>query len=84
MIKLDENKLSKLTNGTDHLDEKYGKKGSVSREEFDAKSLAWYYAELLRDERKRQNMTQQQLQLIILMISSKLRIRYIQEMQLNQ
>ena len=61
MIKLDENKLSKLTKGTDHLNEKYGDKGSVSREEFDAKSLAWYYAGLLRDERKRQNITQQQL-----------------------
>ena len=61
MIKLDEKKLSKLTNGTAHLEEKYGGKGSVSREEFDAKAQAWYYAGLLRDERKRQKMTQQQL-----------------------
>ena len=28
--------------------------GSPSRVEFEAKAKAWYYAELLRDERKRQ------------------------------
>ena len=28
---------------------------------FEAKAKAWYYAELLRDERKRQKLTQQQL-----------------------
>jgi len=35
--------------------------GSPSRVEFEAKAKAWYYAELLRDERKRQKLTQQQL-----------------------
>ena len=30
-------------------------------EEFQAKAEAWYYAELLRDERKRQKLTQQEL-----------------------
>jgi DNA-binding XRE family transcriptional regulator len=61
MIKLDEKKLAKLNNGSKHLTEKYGEKGSPSREEFEAKTKAWYYAELLRDERKRQKLTQQQL-----------------------
>ncbi|MBQ3770945.1 MAG: helix-turn-helix transcriptional regulator [Bacteroidaceae bacterium] len=61
MIKLDEKKLTKLNNGSKHLTEKYGEKGSPSREEFEAKAKAWYYAELLRDERKRQKLTQQQL-----------------------
>ena len=61
MIKLDEKKLAKLNNGSKHLTEKYGEKGSPSREEFEAKAKAWYYAELLRDERKRQKLTQQQL-----------------------
>ncbi len=61
MIKLDEKKLAKLNNGSKHLTEKYGDKGSPSREEFEAKAKAWYYAELLRDERKRQKLTQQQL-----------------------
>ena len=39
----------------------YGEKGTPSREEFEVKANAWYYAELLRDERKRQKLTQQQL-----------------------
>lgn len=61
MTKLDVDKLAKLANGTSHLSEKYGEKGSLSREEFEAKSKAWYFASILRDERKRQNMTQQEL-----------------------
>ena len=61
MMKLDEKKLAKLKTGSEHLAEKYGEKGTLSREEFDARAKAWYYAELLRDERKRQKMTQQQL-----------------------
>ena len=39
----------------------YGPEGSPSRGEFEAKAKAWYYAKLLRDERKRQKLTQQQL-----------------------
>ena len=61
MIKLDEKKLAGLKTGSQHLAEKQGEKGSPSREEFEAKAKAWYYAELLRDERKRQKLTQQQL-----------------------
>ena len=61
MIKLDEKKLARLKTGSQHLAEKYGEKGTPSREEFEAKARAWYYAELLRDERKRQKLTQQQL-----------------------
>ena len=41
MIKLDEKKLAKLNNGSKHLTEKYGEKGSPSREEFEAKAKAW-------------------------------------------
>ena len=61
MIKLDEKKLAGLKTGSQHLAETYGEKGTPSREEFEAKAKAWYYAELLRDERKRQKLTQQQL-----------------------
>lgn len=43
------------------LDEKYGSQGSPSREEFEARAEAWYYAELLKEERKRQKLTQKQL-----------------------
>ncbi len=61
MMKIDENKLAKLQTGSQHFDEKYGPIGSPSREEFEAKAKAWYYTELLREERKRQKLTQQQL-----------------------
>ena len=54
MIKLDEKKLARLKTGSKHFEEKYGPTGSPSRVEFEAKAKAWYYAELLRDERKRQ------------------------------
>ena len=61
MMKFDEKKLAQLKTGSQHLDEKYGPVGSPQRKEFQAKAEAWYYAELLRDERKRQKLTQQQL-----------------------
>ena len=54
MVKLDEKKLAQLKTGSQHLAEKYGEKGTPSREEFEAKAKAKYFAELLRDERKRQ------------------------------
>ena len=52
MMKFDEKKLAQLKTGSQHFDEKYGSVGSPSRVEFEAKAKAWYYAELLRDERK--------------------------------
>ena len=44
MIKLDEKKLAGLKTGSQHLAETYGEKGTPSREEFEAKAKAWYYA----------------------------------------
>ena len=44
-----------------NLTEKYGPVGSPQRKEFQAKAEAWYFSELLRDERKRQKLTQQEL-----------------------
>ena len=61
MIKIDEKKLAALKTGSQHLIEKYGERGTPAREEFEAKARAWYFAEILRDERKRQKLTQQQL-----------------------
>lgn len=61
MIRISEEKWAKLPKVEDRLDEKYGPVDSPSRKEFQAKAEAWYYAELLRDERKRQKLTQQQL-----------------------
>lgn len=54
-------KLKKLQSVNTMLDEKYGETGSPSRAEFDAKAQSWYYAELLRDERKKQHISQSQL-----------------------
>lgn len=61
MIKIDTEKLKGLPTINGQLDERYGAPGTPEREAFDAKARAWYYAELLKDERKRQKMTQQQL-----------------------
>ena len=61
MIKLDENKLAKLRTSSEHLTEKYWELGSPEREEFEARAKAYYYAELLKEQRKQQKMTQQQL-----------------------
>ena len=61
MIKIDDEKWAKLPKMSDRLAETYGPVGSPSRQEFEAKAEAWYYAELLKDERKRQKLTQQQL-----------------------
>lgn len=60
-LKFDEQKLAGLTSFDDILLKEYGEKGSPRRNELDAKSKAWYYAEILRDERKRQNITQKSL-----------------------
>lgn len=53
MTKIDGNKLAKPKTGSQHLAEKYGEKGTPSREEFEKKAKAWYDAELHRNERKR-------------------------------
>ena len=55
------NKLAGLKTFDDHLQERYGDKNSPERKDFEAKAKAWYYAELLKDERKRQNVTQKML-----------------------
>lgn len=61
MLKFDDNKLSQLKSLDDHLKENYGEENSSERRDFEAKAKAWYYAEILKDERKRQNLTQKEL-----------------------
>ena len=61
MLKLGLDKLAGLKTFDDHLKEKYGDENNLERKEFEAKAKAWYYAEILKDERKRQNMTQKVL-----------------------
>ena len=60
MLKLGLDKLAGLKTFDDHLKEKYGDDNSLERKESEAKTKAWYYAEILKDERKRQNMTQKE------------------------
>lgn len=58
---LNTEKLKGLPTANEMLDEKYGKKGTTSRAEFEARAQAWYYAELLREERKRRGISQSKL-----------------------
>ena len=57
MRKLDMEKVSKLPTTNDLLDEKYGKEGTASRAEFDAKALACYYGQLISDRRQELKLT---------------------------
>ena len=59
--KIDINKLKHLPTKEDMFVDEYGAKGSASRDEFDAKARAWYYAEVLKNARKAAGITQQQL-----------------------
>ena len=43
------------------LNRKYGEKGTPERDTFHAKSKAFYICEMLKEERKKANMTQTQL-----------------------
>lgn len=59
--KIDKNKLSKLPTVEELLSMKYGVVGTPERDDFDAKSKAWYYASVLKTARKTAGITQQQL-----------------------
>lgn len=59
--KIDKNKLSKLPTVEELLSMKYGVVGTPEREDFDAKSKAWYYASVLKTARKTAGITQKQL-----------------------
>lgn len=54
-------KVKKLPTAEDLLKKKYGKPGSTTREEFNAKAKAWYLAEILKDARKSAGITQKEL-----------------------
>ncbi len=58
---IDINKLKHLSTAEEMFEAEYGAKGTVTRDEFDAKSRAWYYAEVLKNARKAAGMTQQHL-----------------------
>ncbi|MDR0295094.1 MAG: helix-turn-helix domain-containing protein [Prevotellaceae bacterium] len=60
-MNLDEQKLLRLKDSDKVFDKYYGEIGSVKRTDFEAKAKAWYYAELLKEVRKKERVTQQEL-----------------------
>lgn len=61
MKKINEEKWKRLKSFDDILNEEVGCEDSLERTEFEARAKAYYYAELLKEQRKQQKMTQQQL-----------------------
>jgi ribosome-binding protein aMBF1 (putative translation factor) len=50
-----------ITTFEEHLEERYGKIGSKTRTDFDIKAKAFAIGEIIKDERKQSNMTQEEL-----------------------
>lgn len=50
-----------LTSWDDHLDKKYGKKGTLSREKYDEEFESFKIGVLIQEARKRKSMTQEEL-----------------------
>ncbi|MDP4188462.1 MAG: helix-turn-helix transcriptional regulator [Bacteroidota bacterium] len=58
---MEENKLKNVTDFEDLLKEKYGEKGTPSRDKFDADSLAFRLGVMLREARLEAKISQSQL-----------------------
>ena len=56
-----DNKMKDVTDFEDILKEKYGEKGTPSRDKFDADSLAFRLGEMLKEARKESKITQEEL-----------------------
>jgi HTH-type transcriptional regulator / antitoxin HipB len=50
-----------ITTFDEHLEKRYGKIGSKTRTDFDIKAKAFAIGEIIKDERKQSNMTQEEL-----------------------
>jgi ribosome-binding protein aMBF1 (putative translation factor) len=53
--------MKKITTFEEHLDKQYGKKGSARRDKFEADSISFRLGEMLREERTKAKLTQEQL-----------------------
>jgi len=51
----------KIMKAKDLLEERYGKKGSESREKFREEAYSYYFGEIIRNRRKELNMSQARL-----------------------
>ncbi len=58
---MEDNKMKNVTDFEDILIEKYGVKGTPSRDKFDADSLAFRLGVMLKEARKESNVTQEEL-----------------------
>ncbi len=58
---MEDNKMNNVTDFEDLLVEKYGEKGTPSREKYDSNSLAFRLGVMLKEARREANVTQQQL-----------------------
>lgn len=54
-------KNKNITTFEEHLDKRYGEIGSLKRAEFEIKAKAFAIGEVIKEERKLANMTQEQL-----------------------
>ncbi|WP_010423291.1 helix-turn-helix domain-containing protein [Anaerophaga thermohalophila] len=55
------NKMKNVTDFDDLLNEKYGKKGTPTRDKYDAESLAFRLGVMLKEARKEAKVTQEEL-----------------------
>jgi HTH-type transcriptional regulator/antitoxin HipB len=60
-MKTEKRSRNKIVSWEEHLDKKYGKRGSESRTEFEMKSQTFILGELLKEERTKANMTQAEM-----------------------
>jgi DNA-binding XRE family transcriptional regulator len=51
----------KIVDWDEHLDKKYGKTGTAARTAFESKAQAFVIGELLKEERKKANLTQKEM-----------------------
>lgn len=54
-------KTNNILTANELLDKKYGQEGTLSRAQFNEKTIAYYYGILLRDKRKELHITQTEL-----------------------
>mgnify|MGYP006197442121 CR=1 FL=1 len=57
------NKRNKLASWDDHINKKYGKRGTPSREKYEEEFEAFKIGVLIQEARKRKNLTQEELAL---------------------
>lgn len=61
MIKTDDSMNTEHKTFDTHLDERYGKRGTEKRTEFEIKAKAFLIGEVIKEERRLANLTQEQL-----------------------